>query len=114
MDLTNLIILYVIGMLASSGFIIIWNFSFISIHLLSWIYKDKDIVTVDDLAEAIAEKHPTLSELLFCPVCLGFWVSLLVSSLMFYLNNTSAWFIPLCGFSWPLFIFLFYKHIEKS
>lgn len=108
------ILLYIMGMLVSSGAITIWNFSFISVHLLSWIYKDKDIVTVDDLAEAIAEKHPNLSELLFCPICLGFWLSLAVASIIFLQCQTSPWFIPVCGFSWPLFIFLFYKHIEKQ
>ena len=110
----NLALLYISGMLTASGIIIIWNFSFISIHLLSWMYKDADIITVDDLAEAIAEKHPNISELLFCPICLGFWVSLAISSLMFYINSTSPWFIPICAFSWPLFIFLFYKYIEKT
>ena len=110
----NTVLLYVIGMLVSSGIIIIWNFSFISVHLIGWIFKNKDIVTVDDLAEAISENHPNLSELLFCPVCLGFWLSIGISTLICQINQTSYWFIPACAFSWPLFIFLFYKHIEKS
>jgi len=110
----ELIVLYTAGMLVSSGMIIIWNFSFISVHFLGWMFKGKDIITVEDLADAIAEKNPNLSELLFCPICLGFWLSLLIAALMWYINSTSLWFIPICGFSWPLFIFLFYKHIEKS
>jgi len=108
------ILYYIAGALTSSGLIIIWNFSTIAIHLLSWMYKDLDIVTVDDLADAISEKHPNISELLFCPICLGFWVSLIVSSLFYYINSLSYWFIPLCGFSWPLLIFMFYKHLDKD
>ena len=112
--MSDLIIMYLAGMLTASGAIIIWNFSYISLHFLSFLFKDKDLVTVDDLADAIAENHPTLSELLFCPVCLGFWLSLGISSIICYLNNFNYWFIPICGFSWPLFIFLFYKHIESK
>lgn len=114
MELLNYILLYSSGLLFCSGLIIIWNFSSISIHLLSWIYKNQSIITIDELAEAISEKNPKISELLFCPLCLGFWVSVATSTLIFYLNNISYWFIPIASFSWPLFILLIYKHIEKS
>lgn len=112
--MTELILYYIAGMLTSSGVIIIWNFSTIAIHLLSWMYKNKTITTVDDLADAIAEKHPNISELLFCPICLGFWVSLAVAASFYYVNNLSYWFIPICGFSWPLFIFTAYKYLDEG
>lgn len=100
------------GALISSGIIILWNFSYISVHLLSRFYKDRDIDGIEELADAIAEKHPTLSELLFCPLCLGFWVSIGAATAITLLNELSYWFIPCSGFSWPLFIFLFYKHFD--
>lgn len=114
MNTNEYIYLYVTGLLFCSGVITIWNFSFISIHLLSWLYKDKSIITIDELAEAISEKNPKISELIFCPLCLGFWLSLSTATLIFYLNKLSLWFIPVCAFSWPIFILLLYKHIEKS
>jgi len=105
---------YISGLLFCTGIITIWNFSSISMHALSWIYKDKFIVTIDDLFEAISEKHPNIAELLFCPMCLGFWVSLATSILIQQLNNTSIWFIPVAAFSWPLFIFITYKILDKK
>ena len=112
--MSELIIYYLLGALVASGAIVVWNFSYISLHFLSWIYKDKEIDSIEDLADAIGEKHETLSELLFCPLCLGFWVSLTIASTMAVLNNFSYWFIPCCGFSWPLFIFFFYKYFDKN
>lgn len=114
MDYLNYSFLYVIGLFFVCGIIVIWNFSFISVHLLSWIYKEKIIITVDDLAEAISENHPKISELIFCPLCLGFWLSVATSFLIYYVNNLSLFFIPVCAFSWPTFTLLLYKHIEKS
>ena len=108
------VLYYITGLLTASGIIIIWNFSTISIHFLSWMYKDRKIITVEDLGDAIAEKHPNIAELLYCPLCLGFWVSMALASAFWYLNDLSPWFIPICGFSWPLFIFLFYKHLDKQ
>lgn len=105
---------YITGLLFTSGVIIIWNFSSISIHLLSWLYKDKFIVTIDDLFDAISEKHPNIAELLFCPMCLGFWLSLATSAVIFKVNQTSPWFIPVSAFSWPLFIFITYKLLDKK
>lgn len=109
----DLVIYYILGSLISSCIIIIWNFSGISIHLLSRFYKDKIIVTVLDMGDAIAEKHPTISELLYCPLCLGFWVSGLIASLFYYFNNLNWLFIPCCAFSWPLIIFIFFKLLDE-
>jgi hypothetical protein len=109
-----IIIYYLLGALVASGLITVWNFSYISVHLLSWIYKDHEIDSVEDLADAIGEKHPTLSELLFCPICLGFWVSLSIATIITLLNNFSYWFIPSAGFSWPVFILFFYKYFSKD
>ena len=111
--MTELIVLYIIGGLVSSGIIIIWNFSYISIHLLGGFFKGRDIEDVDQLASCIAEKYPTLSEFLFCPLCLGFWVSILIACLMVDVNNLNPWFIPSCGFSWPLMIFFFFKYFDE-
>lgn len=110
----ELIMLYLIGGLICSGIIIIWNFSYISIHLLGRFYKNKEIDSVDDLADCIAEKHPTFSEFIFCPLCVGFWLCAVVASLIFYLNNLSVWFIPACAFSWPLMIFFFFKYFDNE
>ena len=92
----------------------IWNFSSISIHFLSWIYKDKFIVTIDDLFDAISEKHPNIAELLFCPMCLGFWVSLATSFAIYRINDTSIWFIPVSAFSWPLIMLIIYNILHKK
>lgn len=109
----ELIFYYTAGMLVSSGIIIIWNFSTISIHALGWIYKDRDITTIYDLGDAIAEKHPNISELLYCPICLGFWTSIITASVFCYVNSLTYFFIPVCGFSWPLFIYLFYNYFNN-
>ena len=110
----DLIFYYLTGAMMVSGIIIIWNFSTISIHALSWLYKDREIITIDDMADAIAEKHPNISELLYCPLCLGFWVSLISACAIYYINSLTYWFIPVCAFSWPLIIFIFYKILDSK
>lgn len=112
--MTELIIYYILGALISSCIIIIWNFSGISIHLFSRFYKDQEIITVIDMGDAIAEKHPTLSEFLYCPLCLGFWVSAGVAALFYYFNSLNLLFIPCCAFSWPLIIFIFFKTLDQK
>lgn len=112
MNYSTEILFFIMGGLLSSGIITIWNFSFISIHAIGWIYKDENFDTIDDLALRISQKHPKLSELLFCPLCLGFWLSIFLSILITYLNDFSLWYIPICAFSWPVFIFYFFKKFE--
>jgi len=107
--MSDLIIYYIFGGLTSAGIITIWNFSSISIHLLSWIYKDQDIDTIDEMADAISDKHPNISELLYCPTCLGFWVSILVATAITLINNLTYWFIS-SAISWSLIILISYYY----
>jgi len=106
------IIFFIVGGLMSSGIITIWNFSYISIHLIGWIYKEEHFDEIDDLAFRISQKHPKLSELLFCPLCLGFWVSLTIAISITYIHSFSYWYVPICAASWPILIFYFYKKFE--
>lgn len=112
MEFYKEILFFICGGLVSSGIITIWNFSYISIHTLGWLYKNENFDQIDDLALRIAQKHPKISELLFCPLCLGFWVSIATAIIITYFNNFNYWFIPICAFSWPIFIFYFYKKFE--
>lgn len=107
--MTDLIIYYIFGALTSAGIITIWNFSSISIHLLSWIYKDQDIDTIDEMADAISDKHPKISELLYCPTCLGFWISASVATAITLVNGLTYWFIS-SAISWSVIILISYYH----
>jgi hypothetical protein len=107
--MTDLIIYYIFGALTSAGIITIWNFSSISIHLLSWLYKDQEIETIDEMADAISDKHPNISELLYCPTCLGFWVSIITATTITLINDLSYWFIA-SSISWAVPILISYYH----
>lgn len=113
------IILYFIGAAISCCLINIWLFTNIALHIGSFlrlIKKEDEIDSRFDLQLWIENKSAILGELLHCPFCLGFWVSLAVSYIIFYLNNLSLWFILSSAFSWPLLIYFTYglcKYISK-
>jgi len=111
--LTEQIVFFILGGLMASGIITIWNFSFISIHLIGLFYPNEDFDDIDELALRIAQKHPKFSELLFCPLCLGFWVSIIVSSAITYFQNFNPLYILCCICSWPILIYYFYHKFEK-
>lgn len=113
MELYKEIIFFILGGLMTSGLITIWNFSFISIHLLGVFFPNEEFDDIDDLALRIAQKYPKISELLFCPLCLGFWISIAVSAALTFLNNFNPMYIICCALSWPVFIFYFYKKFES-
>lgn len=113
--MTNLIILYLFGALISTGILVIWNYTFIRLHLFKRFLRNKEVETIEEFDDAVAnEISPNLSELISCPLCLGFWTSLLVSLMIYWLNNLSIGFVVGSSFSWPLFILLFHYFFDKE
>lgn len=112
--MTNLVILYIFGALISTGVVVIWNYTFIRIHLLGWLFPDTDLETIEDFDDAVGENHPKIAELISCPLCLGFWVSAWVALLIASSNELTFGFIIGSAFSWPLFILLSHYFFDKN
>ena len=106
---------YLYGVGITSGFLVIWFETTIVVHIskLLKISKD-DIFTFDDWSDDLLVRSPFFGELLSCPLCLGFWASLFVSICIQQVNELSYWFIPICIFSWPVFIFSIFKADVKG
>lgn len=113
----ELIIFYILGALISCSWICTWFFSNLPVHLfkLSGLIRKKDeIFTWEDWSEWLSSKNEYIGELTSCPICFGFWTSVLVSSLIVYINNITPYFILSSAFSWPLLIYISYIHLDDS
>jgi len=110
----DLVILYIFGALISTGIMVIWNYTFIRIHLFGWIFKDKDIVTIEEFDDEVEERSPKLAELISCPLCLGFWVSVLVATTITLINQIHTGFIVGSAFSWPTLILLTHYFFDNG
>ena len=110
----ELIIFYILGLLIVSSFLLIWFETTIVVHIsqLFGISKD-DIFTFDDWSNDMLARHPFFGELFSCPLCLGFWVALIVSSCIQRINELTLWFIPSCTLSWSILVFLFFQAAIK-
>ena len=111
----DLILLYFAGAGITSGFLVIWFETTIVVHISKLLrISQNDIFTFDEWSDDLLIRSPFFGELLSCPLCLGFWVSLFVSVCTQQVNEFSYWFIPICIFSWPVFIFSIFKADVKG
>jgi hypothetical protein len=113
----ELVFFYILGCLISCSWICTWFFSDLPVRLFKsfgLIKKEEDIFTWDDWSQWILLKSDFFGELLSCPLCFGFWTSLTVSSVIFYINGLNPYFILSSAFSWPLFIYYSYNHFQKN
>jgi hypothetical protein len=115
--MTKLILYYVLGALMACGTLTIWFNTHLPLHLFKaiLILKEEDeVFTWDDWQLWLEEKNAFFGELLGCPLCSGFWVSVAISTAFMLIHELSPLFIPACALSWPLFIFFTYKHLSDD
>jgi hypothetical protein len=113
----ELIFYYILGCLISCSWITTWFNTLIGLHfcqILRLVKKDDELFTWDDWQLWLEEKSAFFGELLSCPLCFGFWVSIFVSSVITYINELNYYFILSAAFSWPLFIFISYKFLSQD
>jgi|TARA_R110000824_G_scaffold387111_1_gene582275 hypothetical protein len=115
--MTDLIIFYILGVFISSSWICTWFFSNFPVHLFKMtgiIRKKHEVFTWEDWSAWMSKKNEYIGELTSCPICFGFWTSAVVSTILFYINNLTPFFILASAFSWPLFIYIVYINLDKS
>ena len=106
--------LYILGALVNSWFICTWFFTSLPLHLFKpFIDKDLEIYSWEDWNNWLMLKNDFIAELLGCPLCLGFWSSLAIASLIVNINGLDYKFILAGWFTWPLIAFILYKKLEK-
>ena len=108
----SIIQFYFLGCLITCSLMTTWFNTLIGVHffeLFGLIKKSDEVFTWEDFQLWLEEKSSFFGELLSCPLCLGFWVSIIISSVITYVNELTPYFILSSAFSWPLFIFAFYK-----
>ncbi len=106
--------LYILGALINSWFICTWFFTSLPLHLFKpFIKKEDEIYSWEDWNNWLMLKNDFIAELLGCPLCLGFWSSVIISNLVANINELDYKFILAGAFTWPLIAFVFYKKLEK-
>jgi len=104
----DIIVLYFIGLAISTNIIFVWSFTSFKYHLLKFlriIGKNCEIQNVDN---ELILKNRFFGELFSCPICLSTHVSLIVSFLIYIINDLSPLFIVVGAFSYPATIYLLY------
>ena len=113
----NLTLIYALGALIVSGMTTLWFFSNLPIHIfkiLRLIKTDDEVYTWDEWQMWTCARSSFFGELLSCPLCLGFWLSLAVSEFLTYMQTLTPWFIPASVLSWPVFIYFFYSKFSTE
>ena len=113
----DLIVAYFLGAALTSGLMTLWFFSNLPIHLFKLmrvVKEEDDVYTWDDFQITISTKSSFWGELLSCPLCLGFWVSLAVAACIQQLCSFSIMFVPIGAFSWSTFIYFFYSKFSTE
>jgi hypothetical protein len=114
------IFFYVLGCLIGTTVIVAWFHTTFPVHIWKtavkvtpWLDSEvtEDIYTWEDWSNHMLVKHPFFGELLSCPICLSFWVSGAVASILTLINGLDGLFILSCIFSWPVIIYTSYKSL---
>jgi hypothetical protein len=107
---------YVLGAAITSSLLVIWFSTTLAVHICKTLrITDSEIFTWDEWADDLLIKHPFFGELFSCPLCLSFWIAIVVATVITYINSALGyWFIPASAFSWPLFSYLAYRLCLKS
>jgi hypothetical protein len=112
----SILLFYALGCLISITFIVAWFFTSFPLHLTKLISFGKTKGAFNNWAEWlnwIRSKSEIVAELFGCPVCFGFWISLLVASIITIVNGLSLWFIPSAALSWPAIVFSAFKLLSR-
>jgi hypothetical protein len=114
--MSELILPYVVGFLVAQGLATIWFFSGFPIKLFSLLgllKKTDEVYTIDEWEIWLMNKSDFFGELLTCPVCLSFWIGVIVSSTTAYNLDLGYWFIIVSSLSWPFLMYSSYKVLDK-
>ena len=99
------------------GALTIWFNTHLPLHISKAILilkKEDEVFTWEDWQLWLEDKSLFFGELLSCPLCSGFWLSVIISGALAILNELSLLFIPACVLSWPVFILLTYKYFKNE
>lgn len=108
--------LYIIGCLVSTTLVIAWFFTSFPLHFTRVITLGKAAGSFTNWGEWldwVRAKSDLFAELFGCPICFGFWISLLVASIIVTVNGLTLWFIPSAALSWPTLIFGVFKRLSR-
>jgi hypothetical protein len=89
-NLESILVFYILGVLISTTLVISWFFTSLPLHLTKIIAFGKIETACNNWAEWLGwvkSKSTLLAELLGCPICFSFWVSLSVASIIAMLNG---------------------------
>jgi hypothetical protein len=112
----SLLVFYLLGYLVSTTLIVAWFFTSFPLHLTRLVtfgQLEHSTATWGDWLTWVRSHSATAAELLGCPICLGFWISLLVASIVARVNGLTMWFIPSAALSWPALIFGAFKLLSR-
>jgi|TARA_B110001454_G_C12694240_1_gene423606 hypothetical protein len=97
--------LYFWGLIISTNLVITFYVSTFKLKILEWVCallkKEHNVITAQDFDDYVVEKLGAFGEMLSCPLCFGFWLSLVVSTSMQQYFDLPAYYIVFSIFSWP-------------
>jgi hypothetical protein len=97
---------HVISLLITNALLILWFYSPLSNTIGKIFLKRNDIYVLDNLIDTISLKSDYLGMLLSCWICLSFWLSLIVGSILMAIFTLPLEFPILCFFCNPPILFI--------
>jgi hypothetical protein len=111
--------LYFLGFLITTNLLAAWFHSNFPQHLWNLTHPlGEKVYTKDDLMEQAITTYGSFGDLWVCPICLGTWMSLLVSFFMCHelpFPPGSVWFhfTLTAMFTWPVGFYAIHKFLSK-
>lgn len=107
---------YVLGSLISICVMLFWFFTGLPLHLTKILLPKRIRCQLTDWAtwiEWVKGRSSLIGELFGCPICLGFWISVCVSSIIAWFCSLTPTFILCSAFSWPVFVFAAFRILSR-
>jgi hypothetical protein len=110
--------LWCLGFVVMANLMTAWFFSNFPQHLWNLLYPDGEkVYTKDDLMTRAMDRCGAVGDLWICPMCLGTWMSFIVSTVASVLASQplmERWqFMLTATFTWPVCFYLLYGILKR-
>lgn len=104
--------IYILGLLTVTSILVLWFFSPLKVTLGEIIFKK--ILMPDEFDDLVYSKNRILGKLLTCWICMSFWISLIVGSLLSLILQLPLYWGIICFLTYPCICYLYYSLIKRS
>ena len=101
----NTVIHHLFSILIVNSLLILWFYSPLPSSIGKYFLNDDKIITLDDLLDWVCIRNHLLADLLSCWICMSFWLSLIIGTIISITCSLSWYFPIICFWAYPPILF---------